>query len=133
MGFYNRLLVQPVAKFVDLLGKVEPLDVVSYGGALKVTATKAAAGTVAVLPTPATGFAYRLHRGAYSLGTGATAMELLGHTAGFIYSVYETSGGFADPDNFNGQIVTEALDVLFVAGGGTFYLTYDVITTPSIT
>lgn len=109
-------------------GSSFPVDVVPYGGSRTIIVPRAAAGTSAVLPAPSAGTAYRLQRAVLSTGAGTTLAQLNGHTSGFIYSFSVAS----IIDNMFGTLVSEALDWITAGGGGTLYLSYDVVTTPTI-
>jgi hypothetical protein len=130
MAFYNRVLAQQVQKFTDLFGKVQPLDVVIYGGASRITATTTT--SVAVLGAPPAGFVYRLQRVAYTVGAGAFG-GLFGASSSFPYSVLNSATPPLGADNCMGQLASEGLTL--IAGGGvsiSLAVTYDLVTTPSI-
>jgi len=100
-----------------------PVQIVALvGGASQATATNGGAGTSVLLPAP-TGAPYNLRHVAFVLGSGATQVEIIGHTSSFIYTVAFSSSAVLD--NMAGQIVTEALDFTTIGGGGSVYLTYD--------
>lgn len=124
--FYNRPLAQPVQKFLNLLGQVEPLDVVAYGGAFKVT--QSAAGNVTVLPAPSAGFAYRLHR--FTTQNGADTSLVLGATSGVLYAAVGIGGN--PVDRCDGQLCTEALNIDNNSGAVLACLFYDIMLTPLI-
>lgn len=126
MSFYNRLLAQAVEKFVDLQGKVEPLDVVMYGGLNHASSVFAGGGAAVLLPAPAAGFVYRLQRIIVTAGVGF----LTGTTSGVIYAIAQNQTTVA-PDNCMGQLVNEGITANATAAL-TLYMTYDLITTPSI-
>jgi hypothetical protein len=102
-----------------------PVQVVALvGGASQATATNVGAGSSLLLPAPATGAAYNLRHVTFVLGSGATQVEIVGHTSGFIYTASFSSSAVLD--NMAGQIATEELDFTTIGGGGSVYLTYDL-------
>jgi hypothetical protein len=126
MTFYNRNLAQQVQKFTDLFGKVQPLDVVQYGGASKVSAA-VNNSTVTLLGAPPAGFVYRVHR--FTTTTLATA-NLLGLSSGAPYG-YALAPPGAAVDNCFGQLAPEGLRA-FSAVATTCWLFYDLVVTPNI-
>lgn len=121
--FYNRQLALMVQKYVDLIGSVEPLDVVMYGGQNTVKATTAGAGSIAILGAPPVGFRWRLHRFVSSTANG----YLTGTTSGFTFAA--SLGGV--PDNLMGQLVNEGLTMV-TSAALSGYLTYDQVIQPTI-
>lgn len=137
MSFYNRLAAVVVQKFVDFQGKVEPLDVVSYGGSSSISASIISGGTTTVLPAPSAGFAYALHSWGANLGQGLAANGGAGivETAGTIdatgHSATNTIAGFGR--QLNGQLATSAVSITNITGVTmTFFLRYDLIVAPAI-
>ena len=101
-----------------------PSTVVSLiGGALRVTATTASATTVSLLGPPSAGTEYLLRHAAFTLGSGTTQVQIVGHSTGFVYTQAFSSAEVLD--NLAGQIVPEALDFTTIGGGGSIWLTYD--------
>jgi hypothetical protein len=129
MAFYNRLMAQPVQKFIDLLGKVEPLDVVNYGGASAVTATVPAnSGSVVLLGATSAGFAYRMHMFTAIAPAGAI---LLYNAAGPTY--YAALSAQVPSLYLGGQLTALAVSAFnSTAAALQVTLTYDLIITPSI-
>jgi hypothetical protein len=102
-----------------------PLSVAIRGGTLLASHTFVGAGSVALLPAPAAGFAYRLQR--LTQGDTASFANLTGTTSGAIY-------GFAAAivvDNLDGLISAEGL-TLSSGAALTATLFYDVIPAPTI-
>lgn len=136
MSFYNRLLAQAVEKFVDLQGKVEPLDVVAYGGANIINATIANGANTQILPAPAAGFSYRLHRFASvdipnpnTAGAIALRDNVTGSTWLSMLNCFKGSEGL------DGQLVSTGVSVLnglTSPATARCTLTYDIVTTPKI-
>lgn len=124
MAFYNRYLAQPVQKFVDLFGKVQPLDIVEYGGGSRATAS-VNVSTVAILAAPPAGSVYRLHR---FMTADASSGNLLGTTSTQPYG-FATAG--VPVDNLEGQLAAEGLSA-FANRAVVCILYYDLVTTPSI-
>jgi hypothetical protein len=101
-----------------------PSSVVSLiGGALLATATTAMAGSATLLVAPGAGTEYLLRHVAFTLGSGATQVQIVGATTGFVYT--QSFSSSAVLDNMAGQIVTEALNFVTTGGGGSVWLTYD--------
>jgi hypothetical protein len=136
VAFYNRLLAQPVQKFIDLLGKVEPIDVVSYGGLQAAAGGIFTGSNTVLLPAPSAGFAYRLHswgmalsalaaNGAAAINDGAQQVDATGHTS--------TNGlaGFGRP--LFGHLSESAVSVSnFTGVTATFLVRYDLVIAPLI-
>lgn len=98
------------------------------GGASQATATDASAGTVVLLATPPAGQQYALHNANFTLGSGATQIQIVGHSTAFVYAQAFSSADVFRP--LEGQIVAEALDMVVTGGGGSVWLSYDLIPPP---
>lgn len=105
------------------------LNVLLQGGALLVSATNASATTVALLGTPPPGDNYSLHNATFELGSGATAVKIVGNATGFIYAESDNAADIFRP--LMGQIVNESLNLVTVGGGGSVWLSYDLVAPPS--
>jgi hypothetical protein len=128
VSFYNRRASLSVTNPLNFSGQTQPLDVVEYGGQFQASHTFAGAGSAVLLGAPPGGSeSYRLHRFIEGSGAGGVTAVLTGTTSGFLYAISVA----ASVDNCMGQLVGEGLTVT-VTAAMTVYLTYDVVTTPSI-
>lgn len=115
-----------------------PINVVDYGGRLCVTKPITGAGTANALPTPATGFGYRLH--ALCWDASGQFTFLLGHTSLHNLGLYGNTAGAPAAgvpalfrQDFYGQIMPEGVDLIGSAGTGcNYFLYYDNIVLPTI-
>lgn len=99
------------------------LTVLLQGGASQAIKTNASATTVQLLNTPAAGLNWLLHNATFTLGSGATAAQIVGNSTGFVYAQMLNAAETFFP--MMGQIAAEALNFTTVGGGGSVWLSYD--------
>jgi len=137
MSFQDKGYGQPVIT-AELLTQpfntpvTAPLDVVAYGGLNNLSATIGASSSSTILPAPASGKAYRLHRmlTVDFVSLGASQIILSGLVSGFFYSTLVQTRGV---DNLEGQLAGEGLFLNNQSTGSIrVSLTYDLVWLPSI-
>lgn len=99
------------------------LTVLLQGGASQAILTNAGATTAQILGSPAPGTNWLLHNATFTLGSGATAAQLVGNSTGFVYAQMLNAAETFHP--MMGQFAAEALNLVTVGGGGSCWLSYD--------
>lgn len=131
MAFYNRLLAQMVARYVDPgTGIVQPLSVYEVGGAGKVNLTVASGGNTQIVAAPTAPKLWRLHRfSSPDVVGGAAAVSLLDPNGSFLSVLTSQS----PTDNLEGELVGTSLSVFNgLAGNARVTLTLDLVANTSI-
>lgn len=109
-----------------------PIQTNNLGGINSVSATLAGAGTVALLPVPQAGLAYRLQRITYGSIVAGTTIQVNTHTtvfriAGLVPATFAYPG-----ENLDGLLIADGIDLTIAGGGGMAYLFYDIVNYPTI-
>jgi hypothetical protein len=99
------------------------------GGASQAIGTNGGASTSTLLATPPAGDVYALKNATFTLGSGATQVQIVGNSTGFVFCQAFSSAEVFDP--LMGQVAAEQLNFTTVGDGGSVWLSYDLIAPPT--